>query len=69
VHGFVDRLRLFKIGYSWGGVTSLATPGQEMPRDYPGWLVRVNIGLEDVDDLLADLDQSLATLGKGSAEG
>jgi len=62
VHGFVNRLSLFKIGYSWGGVTSLATAGDETPRDYPGYLVRLNIGLEDPEDLVADLDQALASM-------
>jgi cystathionine beta-lyase len=55
VHGFVDRLELFEIGYSWAGVASLAvaydfdaTRGRP---DYAHRIVRLNIGLEDVSDL------------------
>ena len=63
VEGFVDALALFKIGYSWGGVTSLAV-GYDFHRapNRPGYghrIVRLNIGLEDVDDLKADLTQAL----------
>jgi cystathionine beta-lyase len=61
----VDSLTLFKIGYSWGGVTSLAMPHFDLPRRYRVYgnrLVRFNIGLEVVDDLLADLERGFATL-------
>jgi cystathionine beta-lyase len=55
----IDKLELFGIGYSWGGFESLATPA-EAPRtasnpDWDGPLVRLQIGLEDPDDLIADL--------------
>lgn len=64
---FVDALTLFKIGYSWGGVTSLALPCLDLHRmhgpSYEGRLVRFNIGLEDVDDLIQDLDQALHRAG------
>jgi cystathionine beta-lyase len=64
VQGFVNRLELFKIGYSWGGVTSLAMAydlrGASSRPDYGHRIVRLNIGLEDVGDLKADLEQSLA---------
>ncbi len=61
-----DALELFGIGYSWGGFESLALPIR--PEDYrslmPGTdgapAVRLAIGLEDADDLIADLDQALA---------
>lgn len=63
---FVDSLALFKIGYSWGGVTSLAVaydfqsnPGRP---DYGHRIVRFNIGLEDVNDLKADLEKALASM-------
>lgn len=63
---FVDALELFEIGYSWGGVTSLAMPHFAPPRNKPlvrpNSLVRLNIGLERTEDLLADLDRALATL-------
>ena len=63
VLAFVDRLELFKIGYSWGGVTSLAVAydfhGTQNRPDYGHRIVRLNIGLEDEGDLRADLEQSL----------
>lgn len=63
VRAFVDRLELFKIGYSWGGVTSLAVAydmrGVAGRPDYGHRIVRLNIGLEDLEDLKADLQQSL----------
>jgi len=62
VIAFVNALELFKIGYSWGGVTSLvvaydfhSTPNRP---DYGARIIRLNIGLEDVDDLKADLTQA-----------
>jgi cysteine-S-conjugate beta-lyase len=64
--GFVDALELFEIGYSWGGVTSLALPQFALPRNRPtvrqSSLVRLNIGLERTEDLIADLDRALAAL-------
>jgi cystathionine beta-lyase len=64
---FVDALALFKVGYSWGGVTSLAMPWSNLRRThgtpYGGRVVRLNIGLEDVDDLVTDLDQALHRAG------
>ncbi len=71
VVAFVDALRLFGIGYSWGGVHSLAMPfarltrGHETPATGP--LVRLNVGLEDPDDLVADLDQALRQAGLAGA--
>lgn len=62
----VESLELFGIGYSWGGFESLAVPAEPDPirtassRDYGGPLVRLHIGLEDPDDLIADLAQALA---------
>ena len=59
---FVDRLELFGIGYSWGGYESLAIPvdPQRTVTDPPARnLVRLHIGLEDPDDLIADLASSL----------
>jgi cystathionine beta-lyase len=63
VDQMVDRLSLFSIGYSWGGSHSLAIPYQ-MDKLRPGrpWtagaLVRFYVGLEDPEDLIADLDQA-----------
>ncbi|HME09428.1 MAG TPA: cystathionine beta-lyase [Bryobacteraceae bacterium] len=63
---FVDSLELFKIGYSWAGVTSLAVAydfsGWRGRPDYQHRIVRLNIGLEDRNDLVADLEQALGTL-------
>lgn len=61
VGAFVDGLKLFKIGMSWGGVTSLALvyPNLDRPQDYGGRLVRLNVGLEEPEDLIADLAQAL----------
>ncbi|MEP2989884.1 MAG: cystathionine beta-lyase [Parasphingorhabdus sp.] len=58
---FIDALDMFGIGYSWGGFESLALPVD--PAKYrtatnwslSGQLIRLNIGLEDPDDLMADL--------------
>lgn len=63
---FVDALELFEIGYSWAGVTSLAVAydfhsSQSRP-DYGHRIVRLNIGLEDVDDLKADLARALESM-------
>jgi cystathionine beta-lyase len=66
VLAFVDRLKLFDIGYSWAGVNSLAVAydfkGNKNRPDYGHRIVRLNIGLEDVSDLQADLDQALASI-------
>lgn len=59
---FVDGLRMFKIGFSWGGVTSLVMAYDSVPRggvDVGPRLVRLNVGLEDADDLIADLAAAL----------
>ena len=62
VCAFADRLSLFKIGFSWGGVTSLVVvyPNLDRPgQNYGGRLVRLNVGLEESSDLIADLNQAL----------
>jgi len=63
---FVDSLKLFKIGFSWGGLHSLAVPyrmkGMRSTWPHEGQLVRLNIGLEDTDDLIADLERALQQL-------
>lgn len=62
---FVDRLRLFGIGFSWGGFESLALPidpasiRTATKWEGRGFLVRLHIGLEDPSDLIADIAQSL----------
>ncbi|WP_226638296.1 cystathionine beta-lyase [Novosphingobium profundi] len=71
---FVDALQLFGIGFSWGGYESLALPIQpKSARSVMPWPpvsandaaadrhgVRLAIGLEDPDDLIADIEQALA---------
>jgi cysteine-S-conjugate beta-lyase len=66
VDTFLDALTLFGLGYSWGGFESLAIPGDPQfacrvfqPR-LGGPVIRLQIGLEDPDDLISDLDQALA---------
>jgi cystathionine beta-lyase len=65
---FVDSLKLFGIGASWGGYESLALPTlpsvtRNVIRPPEGQAVRLHVGLEEVADLLADLEQGLARLG------
>jgi cysteine-S-conjugate beta-lyase len=68
VDAFIEGLALFRIGWSWGGPVSLAVPYQAGPRlrqlgsPYAGSLVRLSIGLEGTDDLIADLAAGLRTL-------
>jgi cystathionine beta-lyase len=66
VLAFIDALRLFKIGYSWGGVTSLVmTYDLQSPKRpaYGSRLVRLYTGLEAIEDLIADLEQALKGIG------
>lgn len=59
---FVDALKIFKIGLSWGGVNSLAVvyPNLERPdRNFAGRIVRLNIGLENPADLIKDLSLAM----------
>lgn len=60
---FIDSLRLFGIGLSWGGYESLVipfTPGNRTTRPWPykGQSVRIHIGLENPEDLISDLTQA-----------
>jgi cystathionine beta-lyase len=62
----IDGLKHFGIGYSWGGFESLAIPvDPQRHRSATRWeaegpLVRLQIGLEDADDLIVDLEAGLA---------
>ena len=64
----VDGLTLFRIGSSWGGYESLVSlHAMPLPRDVVPWteapyLMRLHIGLEDPEDLMADLDAGLRRL-------
>ncbi|HET9335442.1 MAG TPA: cystathionine beta-lyase [Sphingomicrobium sp.] len=63
VERFVDELELFKIGYSWGGANSLVMCYRDLKRPTPETgplLVRLNVGLEDPQDLIEDLEQAFA---------
>jgi cystathionine beta-lyase len=68
VHAFLNELRLFGIGASWGGFESLAIPFNcAAIRTATAWVpggptVRFHIGLEDVDDLIGDLERGFAAL-------
>jgi cysteine-S-conjugate beta-lyase len=65
-HALMSALELFGLGYSWGGFESLITheTGQLSHRRRPpalaGPLLRVHVGLESPEDLIADLDRGLA---------
>jgi cystathionine beta-lyase len=68
VDGFVDALRRFKIGYSWAGPVSLAVAYdlkamRTVPPPWRGTLVRFSLGLEAVEDLIADSEQALRASG------
>lgn len=66
VDAFVDALRLWRIGWSWGGPVSLAVlyglrgMRSEASAAGRGIIVRLCLGLESPDDLIADLEQALA---------
>jgi cystathionine beta-lyase len=68
VHAFLNELRLFGIGASWGGFESLAIPFdctdiRTATKWAPGGpTVRFHIGLEEVDDLIDDLERGFAAL-------
>jgi len=68
VKAMVDSLQYFQIGSSWGGYESLiAFNHMPVTRDRAPWtekpfMLRVHIGLEDVEDLIADLTQGLARI-------
>ena len=65
----LDGMEHFKMGYSWGGFESLILgvakvnnlrSATQWPYEYP--LIRIHVGLENVDDLIADLEQGFARL-------
>jgi cystathionine beta-lyase len=58
---FVEALCLFRLGFSWGGVTSLVMAYPRKPRLSPKYgprIVRLNVGLEEADDLTSDLERA-----------
>ncbi len=68
VDALLDGLRLFRMGWSWGGFESLIIPAHpERIRTATRWeaagpYLRLHVGLEDPNDLIADLEQGLAQL-------
>jgi cystathionine beta-lyase len=66
---FADALEVFRIGASWGGPQSLVgiypNAGERSTQTWKdsGAFVRLNIGLEAADDLIADLEQAFAAMG------
>ena len=68
VHAFLNELTLFGLGYSWGGFESLAilfdcTEYRTATKWAPGGpTVRLHIGLEDPDDLIADLERGFSAM-------
>ncbi len=71
-HRLLDALSVFGLGYSYGGYESLAAKVNLADRtlkraDAEDTLIRLHIGLEDVEDLMADLERALiAACGGGS---
>jgi len=69
---FLEALKLFKMGFSWGGFESLLIPCDEQLKRLksdgihhrPGPLLRIHAGLEDPGDLIADLDQAFIVMAK-----
>ena len=65
VNAFLDALKLFGLGFSWGGFESLAISvdpqlkQRRFKHAYPGPLVRLHVGLEEPADLIEDLRQAL----------
>ena len=68
VAAMVDEMELFGMGYSWGGYESLILPVDlksartASPWNDPGQILRIHAGLEDPDDLIADLEAGLSRL-------
>ena len=67
---FLEAMTLFGMGFSWGGFESLLIPcDDQLDRidgdrihDRAGPLIRIHVGLENVEDLIADLDQAFAAM-------
>ena len=73
VNAFLNALKLFGLGFSWGGFESLAIwcdpqlKVRQFGRDYGGPLMRLHVGLEDPADLIADLRAGLDACAKLAA--
>jgi cystathionine beta-lyase len=72
IAAFINALKIFGIGSSWGGFESLAIAAHQeivKTRTAVRWnpaepVIRLHIGLEDPDDLIADLERGFAALAK-----
>ena len=70
VDAFLDALALFGLGFSWGGFESLAIACdpqlviRDVQRDYGGPLIRLHVGLEHPDDLIADLERGFSAYAR-----
>lgn len=68
IAAMLDGMELMGMGYSWGGFESLIVPQNlknnrsVTPGDFGGQLIRIHAGLENADDLIADLDAGFARL-------
>jgi cystathionine beta-lyase len=68
-HAFLDALKVFRLGYSWGGYESLAVHVSLADRtvargDYAGPVMRLQIGLENAEDLMEDISRGLTAAAK-----
>lgn len=70
MEAFLDQLSLFGMGYSWGGFESLAIPFKPHRTathwNAEGHCIRFHIGLENTDDLKADLAEGFAALSRSA---
>lgn len=71
IQAFIEGMQHFKMGFSWGGYESLITANMNVQAlrtatvwPYSGPLIRLHIGLEDPEDLIADLDQAFERFSK-----
>lgn len=70
VDAFLNALELFGLGFSWGGFESLAIDcdpqlkSRKFKRDYGGPLIRLHVGLENPQDLMADLRNALGAYAR-----
>lgn len=64
IRAFADALHLFQLGVSWGGFESLCVPIPMQPMGWnePRWIIRLYVGLENPEDLEADLSQAFEHL-------
>ena len=66
IEKFFNKLKIFKLGYSWGGFDSLITfpplDKREFKNRNTGTLIRLYCGLEDIDDQIKDINNALKIL-------